>query len=256
MINIKCIGKIRNKNNVISGYALQDASGNQMDVNAKALKEAIKSGKVNCINLKLTRDGKLVDKTPIEDLKKSEVKEIKDTPNAKIHRVKGMNTPPCMYGIAIKGIKTLIGREGEYYCGSVYKNGKKLGDWSQSPYGAITDDFFFDEAELDDAVLQWSKETQYGGRLDKESFMLALVILTEYFGIYKRALKNGRNCLVIITDEYDMSYRALQCSIPNKYSGLPSDVNILINRYKTDILKSGYNPVVKVFKSFDDFEIG
>lgn len=61
-IDVEVVAKIRDKNNVITGYRLFDLAGGRRDVTAAALKQAIKSGQVNVKNLKLTSDGRLIDK--------------------------------------------------------------------------------------------------------------------------------------------------------------------------------------------------
>ena len=62
MIDVKCISKIRNEQGIITGYQLQDNNGNIKVVQANELKEAIKRGEVNCTNLQLTSDNRLIDK--------------------------------------------------------------------------------------------------------------------------------------------------------------------------------------------------
>ena len=61
MIQAKCILKLRNKNDVIIGYRLQDENGQIVDVKPHLLKEAIKAKKINVTNLKLSKDNKLID---------------------------------------------------------------------------------------------------------------------------------------------------------------------------------------------------
>ena len=61
-LDVEVVAKIRGKNNVITGYRLFDLAGGRRDVTAVALKQAIKSGQVNVKNLKLTSDGRLIDK--------------------------------------------------------------------------------------------------------------------------------------------------------------------------------------------------
>ena len=66
MIKAKCIKKVRNKNNIIIGYTLQDNTGYIVTVDPKQLKEKIASGAVDIVNLRLTPSGRLIDKR-IED---------------------------------------------------------------------------------------------------------------------------------------------------------------------------------------------
>lgn len=255
MIRVKCIAKLRDKNNVIYGYTLQDEQGNQMNVNPDALKNAIKANQVKCINLTLTSNNRLVDCTSPEVFDRAEVeKRIKPASASKTVAKNGSNIP-SIFGISVKSVKTLTGREGEYYCGVVYKDGKKLGNWSQSPYGAIVDDYYFDEKELNEAAKAWSQRTTRDAKIDKEGLMYDIVILTEYYKLYNKCVKNGRNTMVVVTDEYDMSYHVLQFDMMSTCKELPNDVLDAISKYKKAIAKSGYTPVVKVFRSVEDFII-
>ena len=70
MVKAKCIEKVRNKNNIIVGYTLQDNTGYTITVEPKQLKEKIASGEVEIVNLKLTPSGRLIDRS-IEDTLKS-----------------------------------------------------------------------------------------------------------------------------------------------------------------------------------------
>jgi len=69
MIQAKCIQKFRDKNNHIYGYRLQDLNGQTQDVKPENLKQAILNKEINVINLTLTSDMRLVDKS--EDKLKS-----------------------------------------------------------------------------------------------------------------------------------------------------------------------------------------
>ena len=61
MLTISCIGKVYNHNRIIA-YDIQDEHGKVTTVASKELKEAIRSGKVNCINLTLTSNNRLISK--------------------------------------------------------------------------------------------------------------------------------------------------------------------------------------------------
>lgn len=67
MIVVTCISKIRDNNNNIIGYILEDKAGVRRKVNASELKNNIQSGNVRCINIKLTSDRRLVDCTDISN---------------------------------------------------------------------------------------------------------------------------------------------------------------------------------------------
>jgi hypothetical protein len=63
MVKVICINKNRNyKTNKIISYVIKDKNGNEKTVASDKLKTAIKTGVVDCINLTLTSDGRLIDK--------------------------------------------------------------------------------------------------------------------------------------------------------------------------------------------------
>lgn len=62
MITVKYTLKIRNEQGIIIGYMLQDSTGNTKVVQPNELKEAIRNGEVDCLNLQLTSDNRLMDK--------------------------------------------------------------------------------------------------------------------------------------------------------------------------------------------------
>ena len=64
MVQAKCTEKIRDKNNHIIGYRLIDKNKNAIVVKSNRLKEVIRSGQLDIINLTLTSDNRLVDKKP------------------------------------------------------------------------------------------------------------------------------------------------------------------------------------------------
>ena len=74
MLKVKCIQKFRDKNNVVIGYRIIDQNGNTTDISSKSLKQAIKQGRLEVINLTLTSDNRLIDKaiaqTPTQQTQK------------------------------------------------------------------------------------------------------------------------------------------------------------------------------------------
>lgn len=61
IIKAKCLKKIYKGNKIIS-YHIVYKNGNTENVDPITLKNAIASGKIDCVNLKLTSDGRLIDK--------------------------------------------------------------------------------------------------------------------------------------------------------------------------------------------------
>ena len=65
-LKVKCVEKIRDKNNNIINYKIADNKGEEIIVDAKQLKEKIKAYQVECLNLTLTSDNRLVDREGAE----------------------------------------------------------------------------------------------------------------------------------------------------------------------------------------------
>lgn len=63
----KCERKIRDKSSNIIGYILIKSNGAREHVKPEVLKQAMLNGSVQVINLKLTSDGKLIDKNDREE---------------------------------------------------------------------------------------------------------------------------------------------------------------------------------------------
>jgi len=62
MQKVKCVSKIRDEKGKITGYIIQSSTGGTKDVSKDKLKEAIRNGKVDIVNMTLTSDNRLVDK--------------------------------------------------------------------------------------------------------------------------------------------------------------------------------------------------
>lgn len=63
MIDIKCINKFKDAQGRIIGYRIQDTNGTIRDVRPQELKNAIINKQVNVINLTLTSNNRIIDKT-------------------------------------------------------------------------------------------------------------------------------------------------------------------------------------------------
>jgi hypothetical protein len=59
----KCIQKIRNERNVITAYILRDSNGTERKVDSDTLKRRIQEGSVHVTNLKMDKQGRLLDST-------------------------------------------------------------------------------------------------------------------------------------------------------------------------------------------------
>ena len=108
MIQALCLRKFRNKNNQIIGYKIQDKNGNTLDVKPEYLKQAIRNNQVNVLNLTLTSDNKLIDRTyKPQKPQKNNLKDI-------IAKIRTLGTPvtsPCghTYYIIKKTDTTIVG---------------------------------------------------------------------------------------------------------------------------------------------------
>lgn len=65
-MKVKCIAKERDRNNKIVGYKLQDQQGNTVIIKPDALKSAIKTNRIEVINLTITSDNRLIDAQPVK----------------------------------------------------------------------------------------------------------------------------------------------------------------------------------------------
>ena len=97
MVKAKCIEKVRNKNNIITGYTLQDNTGYTITVEPTQLKAKIASGEVEIVNLKLTPSGRLIDKS-IEDTLKGYT--VMNTDKVNEEESRGQYNKALILGIA------------------------------------------------------------------------------------------------------------------------------------------------------------
>lgn len=115
--------------------------------------------------------------------------------------------------IQIKGLKTFRGHEGELlYQGNIYYKGKKLGFWSQDSWGAICDNYDFNQNILKDEVEKYKSsnyvEDEYRKYTSLESVLSDLVNLAEQEKMYKKYAKKGYLSTLIVTDGYHEFYGA------------------------------------------------
>ena len=116
-------------------------------------------------------------------------------------------------GIEVKSVKSYVGHEGLCYQGNVYKNGKKLGFWSQDGHGG-PDDFDFDESLLDEACSNFKEgfpdDYPYKEFSDsKEVFMHELVELKNTEKDCNKEFKKGYPAIYYMTDGYHYTWLAL-----------------------------------------------
>ena len=117
-------------------------------------------------------------------------------------------------GVEIKNLKSFVGHEGVCYQGDVWLNGKKLGFWSQDSWGAICDNFSFDETLLDKACKDFQDgfPDSYEYKefcADKETFLHNLVTLKEIEKDCKKDFKKGYKATIYLTDGFHHTWTSL-----------------------------------------------
>lgn len=106
MITVTCTEKLRDKNNRIVGYELQDCNGKKMRFTSEQVKQAVFLQQITVTNLKLTSDGRLIDNT--ESVKSDgQLKSTKNNQLALINKLKNMRCYQIMQ-LSIDDIAHLI----------------------------------------------------------------------------------------------------------------------------------------------------
>ena len=245
MIVVSVVRNIRDDKGNITGYIIQDEYGKQAGIYKDNLKENIRNGLCTVTNLKLTSDGRLITKQQAKVHK-----EEKPTLIINENNKTAANTAPSICGVQIKNIKTGHGREGEYYYGTVYYNGKKLGNWGQDPNGCISDNYEFNENILKEALNKYRIKV-CNPNISLEALMSNVVVLSEYYKSYTKMIKQGKYTkLTIVTDEYDFQY------VEIKHNGMNAAISNSIDIASHKIAKNGMGVVIKHFNNEKDFIIG
>lgn len=76
MLLVKCVEKIRDNNGVITHYVLQDTNGDLKKAEACYVKEALKDGRISCVNLKISSDGRVISKKVKEEVKNPTISKV------------------------------------------------------------------------------------------------------------------------------------------------------------------------------------
>lgn len=87
MIKCKSTDKLKDKQGRIIGYRLVDTNGKAMNIKSLALKEAIKLGQLEVINLTLTNNGRLIEKKYKTVTKSTQASRNTNTGNTKIQEI-------------------------------------------------------------------------------------------------------------------------------------------------------------------------
>lgn len=108
MITVTCTEKLRDKNNRIVGYELQDCNGKKMRFTSEQVKQAVFLQQITVTNLKLTSDGRLIDNT--ESVRSDgQSKSLENNQLALINKLKNMTCTQIMQ-LSIDDIAHLIER--------------------------------------------------------------------------------------------------------------------------------------------------
>lgn len=176
-------------------------------------------------------------------------------------------------GLSIKCLKQFRGHEGEpVFQGDLYLNGKKLGSWSQDSYGG-PDNFMLDGGRkqvrvLDDIVkgMYPEKARSFGTeenpiviKYGLESLIVDLLDLMHDEKTFKKAVKNGYDGTLVVTDGYH------ECcwQLPATYTALSDEV--LLGKFGAALrnAKESFFPEdeftkhqVKIYRSLKDFVVG
>ena len=150
-------------------------------------------------------------------------------------------------GISVKNVKTFRGVEYPIcYQGSIYYNGKRLGNWSQDGWGG-PDHYEFNTAELDKvAENYYGKDSCY----DLDCLIYEVLILHEYEKQFKKNLKNGYVSTVVCTD----GFNEISLKVPRTTD--KEKINKMCKSYIDDFTKkSPYKDEVKtmIFTTTADF---
>ena len=153
-------------------------------------------------------------------------------------------------GISIKSLKNFEDHEGfTIYQGNVYKNGRKLGFWSQDSWGG-PDTFCFDEKELSEAIAHHRESGKASSGFmefpDAEMLMVEIVHLAEDEKLYKKAAKSGYSSLLIATDGYHLL--AVGTNKPEKETAW------FVEECRKEFFKD-WDGKVTTYRSLEDFDI-
>ena len=161
-------------------------------------------------------------------------------------------------GIEIKALKTFKDHEGCTIArGTIYLNGKKLGDWSQD-YMNGPDNYDFDERVCEDAVKRYGTsefvDAKYKKFFDLDLLLYDLLGLIDDEKAYKKGAKQGFPTYVVASDGFHTR---------GYYSPIENAEVVKKDRYHSDFLRQceakffkDWNPnSTKIYTCLNDFII-
>lgn len=235
------------------GYRLRDENNLVLDVPYQDVMAVKKAGKIELIDSGKPCVIKQCNLPSIKETQKqyksiNKQKELNNIQPIKVDVASVDNLMiPSLYGVHIKNIKKLHGREGEAIEATVYYNGKRLGRWGQDPNGCVCDDFEFNSHILDEVLAKYSATKPDYSSI--ECMMSDVYVLWDKYNIYKKILKSNMTTLVCISDFYDIYMTSFGCKsktlleVQNKYE----------KEIQECLLKYGEGSKLEVFFSCNDF---
>ena len=156
-------------------------------------------------------------------------------------------------GIELKALKGFEGHEGYCFQGNVYKDGKKLGFWSQDSWGG-PDEFRFDESLLDKACSDFADgfPDDYEHKAvcgDIEVFMGAVLDLKLCEQDMKPVFKGGAKSIYFMTDGFHRSWMGFRGNVT--VEGVRKNCPDLVRKMEDEMFKSGFKEFVFTQDGFD-----
>ena len=156
-------------------------------------------------------------------------------------------------GVELKALKGFEGHEGYCFQGNVYKDGKKLGFWSQDSWGGC-DRFDFDESILDEACKDFANgfpdDTPHRDIYEeKEVFMGAVLDLKLCEQDMKKEFKKGAKAVYYMTDGFHRSWVGF-FNVPTIES-IKKDYPELLKNMEKAMFKGGHKEAIFTPDGFD-----
>ena len=177
-----------------------------------------------------------------------------------------------IYGVELKAVKRFVGHEGYCYQGNVYKDGKKVGFWSQDSWGG-PDEYDFNTEILNEVIEKMKTSSYYRKHfvepenkrinipvdrlyefLDTDTLMNDLIILKDDESTYKKYAKQGYPITVIISDGYHVCTVAFAENTGEDY--ITKKIESIKNReMKKGTFYKNAHIETKIYRSLEDFVI-
>ena len=159
-------------------------------------------------------------------------------------------------GVQIKALHSFMGVEGPTLQGNVYRDGKKLGFWSQDGNGG-PDRFEFNEDVLDDVVekLRISSliEDEYREIVNADILMYELTKLMEDEKNYKKMAKQGYPIVFLASDGYHVLTFAVRTGKVEDI--IQSDRYLQWTKKAKESMYENVEMTIKSYTSLDDFKL-